>query len=126
MPLPISVLPTEEVLVAGTPVSIRSLNRPEVLKVGTLQGDNEAAEVLMLTAATGQSLEDVQAFRESSDAQTVETLVEAIARLSGIRDMTPLQCPQCGHTDEPTAFVQKDGDGDPKPPRSRRSSNGPS
>jgi hypothetical protein len=122
MPLPIKPLATEEVEIAGTMVPIRSMNRPAVIKLGSLEGDNEAAEILMLMAGTQSSAEDVAAFREGNDAATVEVLVEAIARLSGIRSMTPLRCPECGHEDAPDAFVVKDGAGDPKSPASRRSS----
>jgi hypothetical protein len=126
MPLPIKPLATDEVEIAGTMVPIRSMNRPAVIKLGTLEGDNEAAEILMLMAGTQSNAEDVAAFREGNDAATVELLVEAIARLSGIRDMTPLRCPECSHEAAPDAFVIKDGDGDPKSPASKPSLSEPS
>jgi hypothetical protein len=124
MALPVKPLATRDVTIAGTTVTIRSLSRAEVIKLGELEGDQEAAELLMLVSGTACTEEEARTFRAETDAPTAEILLEEIATLSGIRDVTPLRCPNCKHEASPDQFVIRDDKGDPKGRASRRSSSG--
>lgn len=83
MPLPDVPLGRGTVTIGGSSVEFRSLSRDEVVSLATL--DVTAAEVFMISHATGYTEDEAIAWRRQVDAHTADQLLSAIARISGLR-----------------------------------------
>lgn len=92
MGLPASSIPTGEVtLRGGATVSVRGLRRGEVLAVNDIQADDgltrlEVIEVHTLSCGTETSREATADWYRTADARDVDAVLEAIGRLSGLRE----------------------------------------
>lgn len=85
MTLPVKPLATDTLALEGTDVDFRSLSRAEVVKLADMEEDTDAAEVFILSRSTGCTEAEAVTWRETTDAATVGTLLNAIAVLSGLR-----------------------------------------
>ena len=82
--LPVPILATGAVDIAGTEVAFRSLSRDEVVSLAKFGDDTSAAEVFMLSRACGITEDEARVWRTQVDAPTAGTLLSAIARISGL------------------------------------------
>ena len=87
--LPIKPLPTGSVTIEGTDVPIRALSFTETKAMVSLNDDTDAADVLVLTAGTGATDDEARAWLAGTDAATVNDLLLAILRLSGLASSDP-------------------------------------
>lgn len=83
--LPTVPLPSDTVDLPGGVVSIHSLSRTEVIHLTTLSDDQPEAEVFIVSKGTGNTEDEAREWLGSVTAKTAETLINAIAVLSGIR-----------------------------------------
>lgn len=83
--LPLSPLPTDTISINGTDVTYRSLSRREVITLSSFDKDPNAAESFLLSKSLGITEEEAVAWLDGVDAMTAESLLNAIAVLSGIR-----------------------------------------
>ncbi len=86
MALPVIPLPSSSVEVNGTEVRFRSLSRSEALELKELRGDLAAAEVLIISKATGSTEEEAQTFREGTPTMEAGKLIDAILVFSGLAE----------------------------------------
>lgn len=84
MALPIVPLATDTVTIGGTDVTIRAMSRAQALKLNAYKGREDEAEILILAAGTGCTLEEAEAFRDGNDTATAGVLIDAILVLSGL------------------------------------------
>jgi hypothetical protein len=89
MPLPKVELATGAVQIAGETVSFHALSRSAAVQLASYQNDPDEGEVFIIAEATGETMDDVRAWRRSVDVDTVGPLVDAIVALSGLSDEGP-------------------------------------
>lgn len=86
MSLPDLPLRTDTVVVGDAKVQIRSLSRAEALKVGTFNGDMEAAENWLLACGAGVTEDEAREWRNAVSAEDAGTIIDAICELSGLTE----------------------------------------
>ena len=84
MTLPAGSLARETVTVNGQPLEIRSLSRHETIEMGKFKDDPDEGEVFLIAKATGEPEAAVREFRDSTGPLELDSLLDAILRLSGL------------------------------------------
>lgn len=84
--LPVGGFKTREVKLSGGPVTVRGLSFVEAQSV---RGAD--ASLIMIAAATGESLADVKSWAAQVPAGDVTKLIEAIDELSGLSEDAQFQ-----------------------------------
>jgi hypothetical protein len=96
MSLPAIPLATDTVMVAGVAVAIRALSRSEVRHLTTAfrggeDRDVDAAEVYILATACDVELDEARAWRETTHADHVGRVLDAVFALSGLTRPKPAE-----------------------------------
>jgi hypothetical protein len=84
--LPLDPLATGSVDIAGNEVPIRSLSRPEGIRLQTFQGHEDDAEAYIVAASTGVTDDEARAWLAAVSIETGGRMVDAILQLSGLMD----------------------------------------
>jgi len=93
MPLPIKPLPVETLEIAGTVIEYQALTRAQAIRLDAAAGDFRGrpldAEIFILASGTRATEEDARRFHDTTDAETVGELIDAILILSGLAVRRP-------------------------------------
>ena len=82
--LPVPLLATCSVAIAGTEVAFRSLSRDEVVTLAKFGDDTASAETFILSRACDIPEDEARDWRTKVSAETAGELLLAIARISGL------------------------------------------
>jgi phosphoglycolate phosphatase-like HAD superfamily hydrolase len=93
--LPVRPLPTADVDIDGTTITVRGLSRAAALKVTTAFGAARAdeAEDFIVAQGTGITEAEAHAWREATEATAAGAVVDKILELSALLDLEDKNAP---------------------------------
>lgn len=89
MPVPLPARATKAIMIGTESIEIRSLSRTQVLKLNEFTGiaDEEAAEVLLISAGLGISDAEALAWLQEAGPLLADDVLEEIMTLSGVQEL---------------------------------------